>query len=164
MKRAIILVLVVGLLAGLVHMGLSLQSSSAAPPQQPPGQGAPVQVPTLLTIAEDVTLNPGDTFRSGLLDVQSFRLFKLYARLTPYVSEEQPPVRIYLSESPFGAAVNEHFVNINPDYWWHWRGSPRTRWATALSFDGLYSSIGANAKNNGTENVTISLYLLMAED
>ena len=162
MKRTVILAIMGVLILGLVTMGLPLQSSSAAPPQQPPAQA--VQGPILLTIAEDVTLEPGERTPSNWQDVQSFRLFKLYARLTPYVSEEQPLVEVYVNESPFGAADKESLGSINFDYWWQRRGSPFDRWVTALSFDGLYSSISVQARNNGAEPVIISLYLLMAED
>jgi hypothetical protein len=165
MKRAIILVLVVGLLLGLVHIGLSLQSSSAAPPQQPPGGGT--VGPRLLTIAENVTLAPqgeeGYMFNSEWLNVQSYRLFKLYAR-TPYVSETPPP-RVRAFESPLGNVDEGSYGEVEADY--ELRATPSghpNRWVMATPFEGLYSKILVYAENESGENVTVSLYLLMAQD
>ena len=107
MKRIVILAIVGGLILGLL-LPTGLLAKSA------PGQGQSTQAkgPVLLTIAENLTLSPageeGDMFISEYRDVTSFRLFKLYARLTPYVGptpwdgETQPPVRVRVLDSPLG--------------------------------------------------------------
>ena len=157
MKRTIIIALVGALLLGLVHIGLSTQSS-AAPPQEPAAEG-----PVLVTIAENLILEPGDTVSSGYADVKSFRLFKLYAR-TPYVSETPPAVRVRVHESPLGSEGEGSYGSPEADFEWKARGVTTPRWVIASSFDGLYSKMRVWAKNEGETQVTISLYALMAEE
>ena len=164
MKKIVVLTLVVGLTLGLLlPTGLSPQSS-AAPPQQPTPEG-----PVLITIVENLTLMPaGDTegkdvFKSGWMDVSSYRLFRFYAKLTPYVGEAAP-VSVRIHESPTGTA-DEVYGICPADY--EWRASPPwdpVQYCIDSPFEGLYSKIRVWARNDSNAPATISLYGLMAKE
>ncbi len=123
--------------------------------------------PVLITLAENVTIEPGERFKSEWLDVKTFRLFKLYARLTPYVSETPAAVFFGLNEHPVGAAGPSglgHYGYVPADYEWQPHGGTIPRWTLVSSFGGLYSEMRAYARNDGDTPATIYLYLLMAEE
>ena len=166
MKKFAVLAIVVVLLLGLLLPTSLMAQGPPNQPQQPAPQGT-----SLLTIAENLPLEPGERFDSEWLDVKSFRLFKLYARLTPYEGETpwegetQPPVRVRILDSPLGNVDEGSYGSAPANY--EWMASPSKapmRWVIASSFDGLYSKMKVFAKNDGDTPVTISLYLLMAEE
>ena len=160
MKRTIILVLVVALLAGLGYIGFSAQSSAAvdSPPQAQKGT-------KLVTIAEDLTVLPGreNQFVSEWLEVESFRLFKLYGILSPYVEGEEANVVVIIRESPTGTKSTGGVGGVDNSWSANPPHAPR-QWVMHPSFDGLYSNISIIARNEGSAPVTVSLYLLMAKE
>ena len=171
MKRIVVLVLLGALILGLL---LPAGITAQGPPEQsqPPQQAQ--QGPVLLTIAENLTLSPAgatdgtDVFRSEWVDVSSYRLFKFYAKLTPYVGETAP-VNVRIHESPLGVGDEVYGgVILDPDLC-EWRAAlpPWVPVAYYIDspFEGLYSKIRVRARNDSdNETVEISLYLLMATE
>jgi len=163
MKRTVVLVLVVGLLLGL----LLSTGVSAKGPGQP--QSTQAQGPILLTIAEGQTLAPGEVFRSEWRDVKSFRLFKFYAHLTPYEGVTDKDVNVRVLESPLGDPDEGSYCGVAGVDAYVWRALPPApavpnRWVMTLNFTGLYSKMMVFARNDCGEEVTLSLYLLMARE
>jgi hypothetical protein len=162
MKKIVVLAIVGALvLVLLLSVGIGAQG---APPQGK--QGNPQEQPVLLTIIEDHTLAPsgqeGDVYQSEWLDVGSFRLFRLYARMPYDVSVTPGAIRVHTNESPLG---DVSYDTISPDCDWDERGSSTNRrWVATSNFSGLYSKMSVYAENAGDTQVTISLYLLMAQE
>ena len=164
MRRIVVLAIAVGLILGLGYIGFSTQSS-AAPPQEPAPEG-----PVLWKVIENLTLNPGEEFESVWQDATSFRIFKFYACMTPYVGETRPAVKVRVHESPSGGVERVSRYKIAPDdEQWRAAGPPDAEqgWQLMSEFDGLYSNIRVKAMNEepvGGTAVTISLYLLAAPE
>lgn len=164
MKRIVVLVLLGALILGLLlPIGLSAKEE---PPQPAP------EALVLVTIAEDLTLMPKgdlegkDVFKSEWLDVSSYRLFKFYAKLTPYV-DETAPVNVRIHESPLGVGNEVYGGTLAPDLC-EWRAAPPPYDPVAYyidsPFEGLYSKIRVRVRNDGDNEKAVSLYLLMAKE
>lgn len=173
MKKVIIAIFLVAVIAGIGYFGFSSQTLAA--PNNSPAQS---QAGTkLVIIAEDVTLPAGiqgPDFLSGYIDVRAYNQFKIFAKLTPGPLAPPPPgpmnppielpVRVTLQENPTGEGPSYggfHSFNV-----WRQLTTPtgQERYAAVESFNGLYSYISCVAMNDGIEDVQISLYLLMDKE
>ncbi|MFC2069238.1 hypothetical protein ACFLTP_09585 [Chloroflexota bacterium] len=165
MKRTIIVVIVVALLAGFGYIGVSAQSSAEAalPPQ--------AQIDTkLITIAEDETLASGGgspDFKSEFIDVKSYRDFKLYVKMTPGPTSPGSPVTL-----PVVIRVMEHPVGGSPSWGqlesrdtWNKLPFPAgdERYTMIEQWNMLSSMINVTATNSGSSDVQVSIYLLMSK-
>ncbi|MFC2015216.1 hypothetical protein ACFLUP_04415, partial [Chloroflexota bacterium] len=153
MKKLIIIAVVLVMVLGLL---LTTGASAADPPAQPvPFRSGDA---VLLTIAEDVVIEPGVSSMGDYIDVKSYRQFKVYASLRPRASGDPQPlshVSIFESATGMSGSVNVEFDNV-----WEPRSS---RWMLVSDFDGLYSKLKVSIKNRDSAPITVSIYLLMAE-
>ena len=86
MKRAMILVMVLALLAGIGYFGFYTQASADSDSSRGASKDA-----VLVTIADNFALGPGETFGPGKwIDVKPYGDFKVYARLLPGPSGPPP--------------------------------------------------------------------------
>lgn len=138
--------------------------------------------PTLLTVAENLVLNPspgpGNEIGSGWQDVKAFRRFKLYARITPVLDPlTQPSVAVRVRENAAGLSGEGYYtmvLDVGPGNLPWLYLTPTTpqppgvpapaRWVHLSEFNGMFSKLTIRGQNLGLTPVTISLYLLMAKD
>lgn len=179
MKKGIIIVLTVAVLAGLAYIGFSDKTSAG----QPAGIGGLMQIvspldpegnvkvslpsppgPTFIPIVENYELESGseNRFRSDWINAKPYREFKLYARM-PYDSlNPAPNVRIRVGERPMDGASWYGYV-VDSNTWQDFSGSSTDqRYCMIGQFSGLYSAIQVEARNSSGQKVYIDLYLLMA--
>lgn len=178
MKKALIIVLAMALLAGLGYIGVT-ESASAAD-NGSSSRGAAHDT-VLVTIAEDLTLGHDIPFDNALvsdyINAESYRNFKLYAKMTPgpppfvFPVEVPPPyVVVVVEENPLGEGLS--FAGEIP--FLSWQGipwPPEERWTMIEPFEGLYSNIQVSVFNmtglfdpEAGYDITIDLYLLMAKE
>jgi len=183
MKKALITVLVMALLAGAGYIGITASASAADNGSS--SRGAAYDT-VLITIAEGVTLGsafPGNGFMSDYINVENYRNFKLYACMTPgpdtFPPPDPPNVLLSVNEHPLGEGPN-YARSIPPG---SWIGMPlppeESRWTMVLPFDGLYSNLQVSVLNMSAfpplpppdppvppkpVDITVDIYLLMAKE
>jgi hypothetical protein len=168
MKRILIPILVVALIAGFGYFGF-INQASAASPTLPSSAMKDVK---LITVAEDVTLASGATgpdFVSEAIDAKEYREFKLYVEMTPGPGPTDfvPPTIdlplnvIRVGEFPINGPAYAFFTY---NTWNKMPVPPPSRYTMAVSFNGLYSAFNVAAFNDSGQDVEVSMYLLMAEE
>lgn len=153
--------------------GIQGPKGDTGAPGSPGTSGAPAD--TLVTLAQNVTLHPGDRTSLAWIDTMNYSAFKLYARVTPYSPTPKIFVRIddgpgVAGEGAYGEAlptltlcpppntcsgfIPQNLVgwtgistNISPG----WSKFPKIR------------VVAGNYGVAGDPDATVSLYLLMSK-
>ena len=160
MKRTIFVAVVVALILGLCFTGFSALADNDT------GKNATGPSGTRqIELADELTLEPDDSYRSEWLDVKQFRFFKLYAYLMPYELDPEPDGELDIMFRDSATGVDsEAYDRRTWDEWIEWYRPPNEHWSAVHEFDGLYSYIRFRLDNTYDENITISLYLLMTDE
>lgn len=169
MKRTIIIILVVGLIAGLGCFGF-MNKVSAENTSPPPAPVFAPQDTVLVTIAENVILPagsntpPGPDFVSKFIDAKGYRHFKLYAKMTgpTTTADITSGVSLQLDDRP----VDGPYYWVKKYNFWPYYPypNPEPRFAIVDEFQGLYSMLNITAANALPQDVQVSIYLLMSKE
>ena len=180
MKKALITVLVIALLAGASYIGITTSVSAADGSNSSRGAAHDT---VLVTIAEGVYLSsafPDNGFMSDYINVENYRNFKLYVCMTPGPETFPPPdpplVFVNVGEHPLGEGPG--YASSIPSG--SWVGMPlpleESRWTMVLPFAGLYSNLQVSVLNMSAPppipppdppvpvDITVDIYLLMAKE
>ena len=161
--------------------GIQGPKGDTGAPGAPGAPGSPGD--TLLTLAQNVTLHPGDRTSLAWIDTTNYSTFKLYARVTPYSPTPKIQVQVregpgVAGEGPYGATALPALAlgpwapicptpnNTCPVFIPQSSGGNYVGWTGISPGFGKFPKIQVVAWNYGEvgdPDATVSLYLLMSK-